>query len=146
MPWYFAYGSNLNTRQMRKRIGKWEDSRRAVLKNHRLDFDKFSRGRWYGGVADVVECVGKEVVGAVYMITEQQLEKLDFWETGYERSHVIVECDSKPIETVTYKVIDKEKFHAPSEKYIETVLEGLLNHGYSRPVVLKIKSEIESMT
>ena len=100
----------MDRNQMEKRFGKCQESRRAVLKDHVLDFDKFSGGRWNGGLADVVKEKGSVVYGAIYMVTEEQLKKLDEWEAGYRRSKVTVECDGRAIGAVAYTVIKPEKF------------------------------------
>jgi len=145
MPWYFAYGSNLDRKQMERRVGRCRDSKRAILRGYALDFDRFSGGRWRGGVADVVKRKDGVVYGAVYMVTEDQLRKLDAWETGYRRSVVTVECDGRAEEAVAYTVIEPGRFRDPSEKYVETILRGLTVHGYSKETVSEVESQIRRM-
>ena len=70
---YFAYGSNLDIGQMRKRCPGAETVSAAVLKNWRLV------ERCY---ADIEKADGECVHGALYSVTEDDLAALDFYE-GY---------------------------------------------------------------
>ncbi len=81
--WYFAYGSNLNSRA----VGEWarhfghkspalKPGRPAVLDNYRLCFPIFSE-YWGGGIADIVYDPGKYVMGVLFDLTEAELAVLD---------------------------------------------------------------------
>lgn len=76
---YFAYGSNLDARQMRSRCASAEAEARAVLPNHALAFGGFSR-RWGGGVATVVRTRGERVEGLLYRLPQIELVDLDRYE------------------------------------------------------------------
>jgi hypothetical protein len=39
LPWYFAYGSNLDQDAMRRVVGGWKEVKPAVLKGYRLVFN-----------------------------------------------------------------------------------------------------------
>jgi len=73
---YFAYGSNLDTRQMRSRCPSAEAEARAVLPNYALAFAGFSR-RWGGAVATVVRIPGEQVTGLLYRLLPDELLDLD---------------------------------------------------------------------
>ena len=65
---YFAYGSNLHHKQMKKRCA---DSRYIgcyQLKNYKLCFRNFYFG---GGVADIQSKKNSFVLGAIYKITKK---------------------------------------------------------------------------
>jgi len=144
MPWYFAFGSNLNMVQMRTRVVEWQDAKRALLKFYKLTFNKFSKTRWGGGVADIVDS-NEKVYGAVYLISQKQLDIMANYEVGYEPLDVTVECENEPLEAKTFTVINKDRFYPPSEKYIGTILEGFSNHNYSDKIIRDVESKIRSM-
>lgn len=83
MPLYFAYGSNLDVEQMKRRCPESKVLVPGCLRGYRLDFTWHSSG-WGGGVADVVLDPQKEVWGVVYELTMRDLELLDNYE-GYPK-------------------------------------------------------------
>jgi gamma-glutamylcyclotransferase (GGCT)/AIG2-like uncharacterized protein YtfP len=83
----FAYGSNLNRKQMRSRCASAQVEARAVLPNHALAFGGFSH-RWGGAVASVIPEPGARVEGLLYGIQPAELAVLDRYEGSpfaYER-------------------------------------------------------------
>lgn len=89
---YFAYGSNLSTRQMRARCATARVEARAVLRHHALAFDGFS-ARWGGPVATLVPARGAEVEGLLYRLQPADLRALDRHEGHpfvYERVRLLV--------------------------------------------------------
>ena len=144
---YFAYGSNLSLEQMRERIGsKPKVISGAYLENHRLGFTIYSKLTWKGGVADIVPEAGSKVWGAIYELTEKQLDKIDPCE-GYKKdrdpkknfyNRLQVEVVDKkgvkqPCLTYQAEVGDEKKrkylYHRPSEKYREVIRKGGEEHG-----------------
>ena len=88
----FAYGSNLDARQMRSRCASARVEARAVLSNHALAFGGFSQ-RWGGAVASVLPQRGARVEGVLYRITAPDLRELDRHEGhpfAYQRSAKVV--------------------------------------------------------
>ena len=81
--WYFAYGSNLNSRAVAEwcrhfghRPPPMKPGKPAVLDNYRLSFPIFSE-YWGGGIADIVYDPGKYVGGAVFDLSDADLNILD---------------------------------------------------------------------
>src|SRR6059058_4033836 len=81
--WYFAYGSNLNSRAVAEwcrhhghRPPTMKQGKPGVLDNYRLCFPIFSE-YWGGGIADIVYDPGKYVAGALFDLTENDLKVLD---------------------------------------------------------------------
>src|SRR4051795_10590235 len=81
--WYFAYGSNLNSRA----VSEWsrhfghkpptlKPGRPSVLDNYRLCFPIFSE-YFGGGIADIVYDPGKYVAGALFDLKPEEIEILD---------------------------------------------------------------------
>lgn len=90
---YFAYGSNLDDRQMRERCASARVEARAVLPNHALAFGGFS-ARWGGAVATVAPTPGAEVEGLLYRLGPADLGSLDSHEGhpfAYERTSMLVQ-------------------------------------------------------
>jgi hypothetical protein len=149
--WYFAYGSNLNSRA----VGEWcrhfghkppvlKSGRPAILDNYRLGFPIFSE-YWGGGIADIVYDPGKYVAGVLFDLSETDLETLDHKvgrrvdngarETGvYKRIEVKVSPLGKggPVEAVTYQGVSVERYHIPpTTHYMELLVQGAYSHGLS---------------
>jgi len=155
---YFAYGSNLSLEQMRERIGsKPKVIIGAYLENHRLGFTLYSKLTWKGGVADIVPEAGSKVWGAIYELTEKQLDKIDHYEgykkgrdpkeNFYNQMHVEV-VDKKGVKQscLTYQaMVEDEKkrkylYHRPSEKYYEVIRKGGEEHGLAKEFFEHLKT------
>ena len=74
---YFAFGSNLNQKQMKKRCKDSKYIGCYSLKNYKLVFRNFYLG---GGVADVQKQKKSTVLGAIYQISKSDEKKLDIYE------------------------------------------------------------------
>src|SRR5947199_10274078 len=81
--WYFAYGSNLNSRAVAEwcrhhghRPPTMKQGRPGVVDNYRLCFPIFSE-YWGGGIADIVYDPGKYVAGVLFDLSEAELGVLD---------------------------------------------------------------------
>jgi len=125
---YFAYGSNLNKKQMQERCPDSKPLFTAVLPNYKLIFVGWSR-QWKGAVASIKASRGDRVRGAVYEISEQCLRKLDRFEgypQNYNRLKVIVFGeDDEAIEAITYIKAGQIKEGQPSKEYLAVIQQGL---------------------
>jgi gamma-glutamylcyclotransferase (GGCT)/AIG2-like uncharacterized protein YtfP len=86
MPFYFAYGSNMNPARVVARIGSTRRVLSGVLHDHALRFDKASR---VAGIAhaNVVPESGGRVEGALFELqTPEQIRLMDPYE-GYPREY-----------------------------------------------------------
>ena len=74
---YFAFGSNLHRKQMKKRCKDSKYIGCYTLKNYKLSFrtGALSAGILKNGVADVERKKNSKVLGAIYKITKQEQEK-----------------------------------------------------------------------
>ncbi|MDC8803535.1 gamma-glutamylcyclotransferase [Halomonas pacifica] len=80
MPYYFAYGSNMNVARVAARIGATRRTLAGVLRDYRLTFDKASR---VPGIAhaNVVVTPGSRVEGALFeLMSPAQIEAMDPFE------------------------------------------------------------------
>ena len=122
--YYFAYSSNLNRKQMLERCPDSKPKCVATLHNYKLIFVGWFR-KWRGGVATIKRFRGERVFGAVYDVSEQCLQKLDGYESGYDRLKVTVfDEDNEPIEAVTYIKADQSEETQPSKEYLAIIRQG----------------------
>ncbi len=115
---YFAYGSNLHLPQMMRRCPDAEAITQGILRGYDLR---------YRGVATIDPVKGKQVYGAVYMISPRDLKKLDAYEgypSLYYRYKVPVETKFGIMECLTYRMHDKYEMSRPSSHYVRTIEEG----------------------
>ncbi len=158
--YYFAYGSNLNTRA----VTEWarhhghkppslKGGRAAVLDNYRLCFPLYS-DYWGGGIGDIVYDPGKYVAGALFDLTDSELKVLDAKvdrrvdsdgkELGlYRQIEVKVAPLGKhePVRAITYTGTNVEKNHIPpTQHYMEQVIGGAFSYGLSMMWVAYLQS------
>ena len=79
---YFAFGSNLHKKQMKRRCRDSKYIGCYTLKNYKLSFrtNNYGGGVIDGGVADVEKKKNSKVLGAIYKITRKDEKKLDLYE------------------------------------------------------------------
>ncbi|MBC7246427.1 MAG: gamma-glutamylcyclotransferase [Actinobacteria bacterium] len=133
---YFAYGSNLDPKQMKERCPSYQFRCLALLPRFRLAFTRYSEKRrsW---VADVVEDdASPGVWGVVYDISKEELKRLDTYEgyygkgenNAYERccTSVLVNGDEdRPLGAFIYVAANKsDKEHTPAEDYLRHIISG----------------------
>src|SRR5580765_3902666 len=157
--WYFAYGSNLNSRA----VAEWcrhhghrppalKPGKPAVLDNYRLCFPIFSE-YWAGGIADIVYDPGKYVAGALFDLTEAELSVLDLKvgrkqdatkEIGvYRRIEVKVSPLGKgdAVQAITYQGVNVERYHIPpTQHYMDLVIQGAYSFGLSMMWIAYLQS------
>ena len=126
--YYFAYGTNLNKKQMAERCPDSKPLFTAALPNYKLIFVGWSR-QWRGGVASIKSLRGDRVRGALYEISELCLRRLDKYEGypgNYNRFKVTVfDEDSEPFEAITYIKAGQLEETQPSKEYLAIIQQGL---------------------
>jgi len=149
--WYFAYGSNLNSRAVVEwcrhyghKAPNLKPGRPAVLDNYRLSFPIFSE-YWGGGIGDIVYDPGKYVMGAVFDLSDADMAILDQKvgrrldpsgkEVGVYRR---IDVDIAPLgkgqalKAVTYQGVSAERYHIPpTQHYMDLVIQGAYSFGLS---------------
>jgi len=123
--YYFAYGSNLNQRQMLERCPDSKPKFTATLHNYRLVFVGWSR-RWRGGIASIRPFRGEKVLGAIYEVSEGDLKRLDRYEgSDYHRLNVKLNNeDGELIEAITYFHTQQADETKPSPEYLAIMRQG----------------------
>lgn len=138
LTYYFAYGSNLNAGQMQRRVGIRPSYFRVSLANYRLTFD--SRGK-----ANIVEENGAKVYGAVCLLNDEQMERLDGYEgvpRVYKRvtAKTVVDEIGGEMDAVTYVRTENTQFKAPDSAYLKLILDGLSDLGYPESVISEVRA------
>jgi AIG2-like family. len=114
---YFAYGSNLNHFQMKRRCKDSKYLKKINLKNFRLTFRSKYRA------ADIEPKKNSIVPGGLFEISKSDERKLDIYEDYpilYKKMYFIY--NNKKI--MTYTMCKKTSFTFPTEKYLNVVKKG----------------------
>ena len=111
---YFAYGSNLNRRQMKVRCPTAKFINTCYLKNYKLVFR---------GVADVEKCKGEKAWGALWKVGYRDIVNLDAYE-GFPHMYGKEYMDTKYGKGFFYIMNNQYDIKPPSEYYYETIKDG----------------------
>ncbi len=130
---YFAYGSNLNKKQMQERCPECKPGFKAVLPNYKLVFAGWSR-KWHGGIATIKAFRGEKVRGAVYEVGDADMRILDKYEGVnegiYSRLNVTVfDEDNQPHQCITYIKTGQIQESLPSAEYAAVIKQGYRDWG-----------------
>ena len=114
---YFAYGSNLNLFQMKRRCKDSVFLRKYELKGYKLNFRSKYRA------ADIEKSKNSIVPGALFEISKSDEKKLDVYEDFpilYKKHYF--EYYGKKV--MTYTMVKKTPFKFPTERYLNIVKRG----------------------
>ena len=117
---YFAYGSNLNLSQMKRRCKDSIFLKKINLENFRLTF----RSRYRA--ADIEPKKNSLVPGGLFEISKSDEKKLDLYEDYpilYRKYYFIL--DGRKV--MTYTMVKKTPFRFPTERYLNVVKRGYLD-------------------
>jgi len=136
---YFAYGSNLDLPQMKRRCPSSKLISKGSLSGYRLTFNRFSSG-WGGGVADVIQDQGSKVWGLVFELSDTDLERLDRyegyhkdWTNLYERWKAVIDTHNGQICDVwVYTVVEKQKFVKPTPEYLQIIKDAAVKWNFPK--------------
>ena len=124
--YYFAYGSNLNWRQMQRRCPSSRFIGIARLPDYEFGITRHSRLRDCG-TANVFPNQGMEVWGAVYDVSDSDLVIMDGFEDGYRREFLPVyphHDGGRPITALVYVAEIEANVPLPNAEYKRVILEG----------------------
>lgn len=134
--YYFAYGSNMEHKQMTDRCGKdCKFIKKVYLKDYEFRYDGHSKTR-KGAVANVINAEGKKVWGGLFEISQRCLSQLDTYEGFHGKGSLKNSYDRKEMEVhdtagkayVAFVYFRTDKIEGtPSNDYRETVLRGAHN-------------------
>jgi gamma-glutamylcyclotransferase (GGCT)/AIG2-like uncharacterized protein YtfP len=129
MPFYFAYGSNMNPARVAARIGATRRVLPGVLHDHVLRFDKASR---VAGIAhaNVAPVAGQRVEGALFELeAPEQIRRMDPFEGyphDYDRHRLPVTTEEGAIEAWVYIAAPGTTAGSlkPAREYLAHLLAG----------------------
>ena len=114
---YFAYGSNLNHFQMKKRCKDSKYIKKFEIKDFRLTF----RSKY--GVADIESKKNYSIQGGLYEISKSDEKKLDIYE-DYPVLYKKYYFSYYGKKVMTYTMVKKTRFKFPTERYLNVVKRG----------------------
>jgi len=117
---YFAYGSNLNHFQMKRRCKDSVFLKKINLSNFKLTFMSKYRA------ADIEPKKNSIVPGALFEISKSDEKKLDVYE-DYPILYKKYYFTYYGKKVMTYSMINKSKFTFPTERYLNIVKKGYLD-------------------
>ena len=122
---YFAYGSNLNHFQMKRRCKDSVFLKKINLKDFRLTFRSKYR------VADIEPKKNSIVIGALFKISKSDEKKLDVYEDYpiLYKKHYFYYYGKK---VMTYTMVKKSVFKFPNERYLDIVKRGYKDCGIDK--------------
>jgi hypothetical protein len=133
--------------QLKSRIGQWQLSKRALVRNYRLVFNVYSKRRnGYSANLQASDNFEDTAPGVVYRITQIQLNDLEKAE-GVPAADVSVELEDgneiSHAKVFIWKTAEKE--HEPPKEYRRIIEQGLLQHGYPEATVRKVLSRFDTI-
>ena len=129
---YFAYGSNMDPRQMRRRCPSAKPLGPAALPGWRLAFGGHS-STWGGPVATVVRDAEVWVDGVLYRLPFDDLTELDRYEGHphvYRRIRLLVEGDQGQPHRAHVYVLAVDEEEAPASEYLKVLRRAYRRLGF----------------
>ena len=131
---YFAYGANLDPSTLKARAGGFVGAQSAKLVGYRMVFQTNSFSAF--GVANLEPGAGGQVAGALYRLSDGQVDALDN-EQGvpsfYRRQEVeVLLADGSEERAFTYVLAGEAILRAPSRPYVLAASKGLNAFGYGQ--------------
>ena len=122
---YFAYGSNLNHFQMKRRCKDSIFIKKINLKDFKLTFRSKYRA------ADIEPKKKSIVPGALFEISKSDEKKLDVYEDFpiLYKKYYFYYYGKK---VMTYTMVKKSSFKFPTERYLNIVMQGYKDCGLNK--------------
>ena len=144
MTWYFAYGSNMDSDRLKKRISRNQvEARKGWLEGYTLTFDKLANDG--SGYANIRPAESETVYGVLYKLTEEELRKLDRCEgvpDHYVRRSIRVETEQGSVQAECYVASEKKirKGLRPRRDYLDHLIRGAQEHSLPPEYIEKLRS------
>ena len=132
---YFAYGSNLNHFQMKRRCKDSIFLKKYELKGYKLNFRSQYRA------ADIERKKKSIVQGALFEISKSDEKKLDVYE-DFPILYTKMYFKYYNKKVMTYIMNKKTKFRYPTEKYLNIVKQGYKDCKLDKKYLIKALNQI----
>lgn len=124
---YFAYGSNMRTDRLSKRIPSAKPAGLGKILNKKLVCNKRSRDS--SGKANLESCPGGVVWGALYEIDSSDLDRLNDVEGGYQRTTMRVQTnEDRFVAAEVYISTELTTDAIPFDWYKKLLVSGAQEH------------------
>ena len=134
---YFAFGSNLNQKQMKRRCRDSKYIGCYSLKNYKLVFRNYFLG---GGVADVEKKNNSSVLGAIYKISKKDERELDIYE-DFPKTYIKKYFRLLGKKVMFYYMPKKTRSILPSKRYLNLIIQGYKDCGYRNNYIVISKNK-----
>ena len=147
--YHFAYGSNLQSKYLRKFAPSATPLMAADLPNYHIEFRYYSKNL-KGGISTIIEAPGKVTHGVIYAMVKEDLTPLDENEgvpdNEYKRETFLVYgADGKWHNAELYRIVKPEGPFTPAKKYVGWMIEGAEEHNLSPEYIEELKELKESL-
>jgi len=133
---YFAYGSNLNHFQMKRRCKDSIFIKKFELKGYKLNFRSKYRA------ADIEKKKNSIVPGGLFEISKSDEKKLDLYEDfPILYTKIYFQYYSKKV--MTYFMNHKSDFRYPTERYLNVIRQGYKDCGLDKSYLIKALKPIK---
>jgi gamma-glutamylcyclotransferase (GGCT)/AIG2-like uncharacterized protein YtfP len=140
---YFAYGSNMKTNRMTKRVPSAKPVGYAKLIGKKLAFNKISTDG--SGKTNIVDSENSVVLGVLLEVDEKDITKLDDIEKGYENQGItVIGTDGQQLQAFTYVSTQTNDGLKPYDWYLKFLVEGAEENKLPKDYVDYLRS-FESM-
>ena len=127
---YFAYGSNLNHFQMKRRCKDSVFLKKYELKNYKLNFRSKYRA------ADIEKKKNSIVPGALFEISKSDEKKLDVYE-DFPVLYKKLYFKNYNKKVMTYIMSKKTQFRYPTDRYLNIIKQGYKDCNLDKKFLIK---------
>ena len=133
---YFAYGSNLNHFQMKRRCKDSFFIKKYELKGFALNFRSQYRA------ADIEKKKNSIVPGGLFEISKSDEKKLDLYE-DFPILYTKMYFDYYNKKVMAYIMNQKTEFRYPTERYLNVIKQGYKDCGLDKSYLTKALNQIK---
>ncbi len=132
--YYFAYGANLNKRNMLRRCPVAEPLGVATLRDYKLCFKRF---------ADIAPMLGGQVMGVLWKVTPACVRALDSYEgSDYQHLKVTVLYAGQSVTATAYAMGTTSALAPPSMDYYRQLTVGYRDWGLDEALLRRARYDI----
>ncbi|HBF35200.1 TPA: gamma-glutamylcyclotransferase [Candidatus Sumerlaeota bacterium] len=145
--YYFAYGSDMNTKQIQERCSSPKAIGVAKLPDYRIAF--FGETKiWDSGLETVLEDPGHNVWGVIYALSSADRQGLDLWQdarldgAGANFHYPVVLTDTEGVTrtVLLYKKDRTDQPQLPSQEYLDFIAEGAAEHNLPAEYIEELRT------
>ena len=120
---YVAYGSNINTQQMKFRCPDATIYDQGMVQDYELSFNK---------VATLLKKKGEEAPALLWKLSssdERSLDKFEGYPHKYKKIAVDVKCGDEIVSGMAYVMVNSKDYNTPKDEYYQRIEKGYIENG-----------------